>query len=572
MILSTHIPHLVLSESWIEKDGTGMMYEFFDETTGGHARCPVGDFRNPDDTGFVKKCLLKRDYAAQFAYFKKIGDNVRKIMSASTPDDIESARLNFIKSASQYIMGRNFTMVIATKDGPHVEVKGDFRLSNHTVNPSEWERNGHHDFGISVVFDNNRTMLRKFAGNKHSRVEIWEYCVSKGDDDKVVALYNRIFSGKPVTKMECDNIMGFEGDAVSDGDSSNINMEFNGTQEKPKAEEMVFTLDDVMPENRDGVVKDRKSGETYPTITKYDRTFAVDEKNECVYLVKSNKNISYSNKFQISFTESFIRQRIAGMVNEAVRSALHESASSLLYHYTNADNLIKLLSYNKFFPQGPETFLNTETGDTEYVDGPDMNFMSFTRNKNFHEGYPVLAYGEYGSNGYDGIVARLAIDGRALNTYNNFKVPNEKNGKRHNLKVKPMDWEYYDYGNGKGDPMAFADNTHGIFAHNGKEEMMQTNGTTSFGWDGFGTVYDDRYTHPMSQAEDRLTTKAQYIPDANKYIKQIDLYADHSMSEFPDDMESTINTISQKASVLGIPVFLYPDVRSFSLQRNGRKI
>ena len=177
-----------------------------------------------------------------------------------------------------------------------------------------------------------------------------------------------------------------------------------------------------------------------------------------------------------------------------------------------------------------------------------------------------MVYGEENQNGDYGIVARVEINGDTLNTYNNFK---DNKGKRNNFKVKPFDWEYYDFGNGKGDPMVFADNTGGIFAHNGKEHMLYSDNTTSLSQWSMADL-DDPHAHPMSQAEDRLTTTAEQIPNASKYIIRIDIYCDAWLTnEDITTVQNKLVEIYEMANKNNLPVYFYDDINNFSLQ-NGK--
>ncbi len=273
--------------------------------------------------------------------------------------------------------------------------------------------------------------------------------------------------------------------------------------------------------------------------------------------------------YKIKITE----KELHGIIKESVKMVLsektflNEGASKRLFHYIDTERLIRMLRNNRFYPSEPEMFNNVNDGKKEYTDGKGQRFMSFTRNKNFHSGYPVLAYGEVGTYGDDGIVCRIELDGDALNTYNNFKTKTRWGKRQNNFKVKPMDFIYKDYGDGVGDPNRIQDET-GVYAHNGKEWMMKSDDVTYFGWDGMDAPpLPDKYAHSMSQAEDRLTTTAKSIPNANKYITRIDIYSDPRMNSTDEEQEIIIKQIQKYASKLGIPVILYNNIKDFSLQR-----
>lgn len=319
----------LLNESYIELDPqTRQFYTFYDDVNGGMAKISVDSMRKQDDTDFVYRCLKKRDFATQFAYFNGIGDAMYKLRSAvrsNLPKEIEKARVEFISHASQYIMNRQFPMVIED-NGRTVVVKGDFRLSSHTVNPKEWKSNGHHDFGISVVFDNNRTEKIQMNGDKSARMEIWEYCVTNADAEKVLELYKYVWSGRPVTKHECDKIMGMSPEPITDG-RQDIDAEFNTVPEKKPYIPPKFTLDDVA--NTTEKWTDPNSGKVYPMIVRGEQRFAVDEDEFCVYLIKKNGRLSTANRFEI--TEGVRRRRTVHLTESDLRAMIHEAIRQTLF-------------------------------------------------------------------------------------------------------------------------------------------------------------------------------------------------------------------------------------------------
>ncbi len=250
-------------------------------------------------------------------------------------------------------------------------------------------------------------------------------------------------------------------------------------------------------------------------------------------------------------------------IKESMERLLSEAATDRLFHYINIDDAITMLKNNRLRTSDPEKYMDDDL-EWQYMDKGNR-YISLTRNKNTYEGFPVLSYGGEGSNGVHGDIVRIEFDGWALNTYNNFKVKRGKKTKTKNFKVKPMDWSYQFFGRGKGDIMAMADEI-GHHVHNGKEWMMQSDDHTTFRWGGNETL-SDKENHPMSQAEDRLTTSEKYIPDVKKYIKVIDVYFEPEMADTsPKTGKRKIERLCWFANKLGIPVHLYTNFDQFAHQ------
>lgn len=210
-------------------------------------------------------------------------------------------------------------------------------------------------------------------------------------------------------------------------------------------------------------------------------------------------------------------ERLYGLISECVKRILSESkviteGSSLLYHFLNFDRFKSVVETNMFTP-------------TSFEKGwfGGKNSISLSRTKNFREGWPVIMYSGDDGKGDDWCAIRLTIDGDLINRKPNFKY----NGKQYNMSTKAFDWAYKEFGD--GDPYDFSDNT-GVFANNGKEWMERSDGyTTSYlpiDYNGDDEYYNgvcDKQGHPYSQAEDRLTTYADKIPNANQYILSVDI-------------------------------------------------
>lgn len=266
--------------------------------------------------------------------------------------------------------------------------------------------------------------------------------------------------------------------------------------------------------------------------------------------------------------------QLRNLISESVDryfSNLDESASSCLYHFIEPRYLVSLLRRNSFRTCNPETYYSD--GEKKYVDGEGQRYISFTRNRNHKEGYPVIMLDGNGASAFDSIICRISIDGDALNRFSNFKSGQKK---RHNLKVRPMDWAYYD--NNRGDVFTFLD-MYDVAATNGKEWMMKSDRGMyhpHWGTDGGSSedVYgepSDVYAHPYSQAEDRLTTDAKFIPNANKYIRCIDIYVRENEYKYSDEGDrisdkdfSYLRQISNYAQKLGIQVNFYNNQNAFT--------
>lgn len=267
----------------------------------------------------------------------------------------------------------------------------------------------------------------------------------------------------------------------------------------------------------------------------------------------------------------FITMRII-KINESQHNRLFESATSVLFHYINLDYLVDALEKNALRTCDPEKTLDYLNGVTKYINGEDVRFISLTRNGNPSEGYPIMKYGEFGD-GELSCICRLTLDGNALNVYSNFK---DKNGKRQNMKFQPIDWAYNDgigfessgYGDGKNWMMHSDDSTYSpAIAY---DDMWSSEDTALDG-------YSDKYHHPYAQAEDRLLTKSEYIPNANKYIKQIDIYIrkfsheNYVVNDLKEQMPY-IKKIKRLAKKLGIPCLIHSTINDFrrSIHNEGK--
>lgn len=229
------------------------------------------------------------------------------------------------------------------------------------------------------------------------------------------------------------------------------------------------------------------------------------------------------------------------------KKQLKEAATSLLYHFLTPEYLLSLLNRNSF----------KLSKDEQSYNGKGRYFLSLTRNRNFKEGYPVIMMSGENHAVIDNLVCRLTIDGEALNTFVNFKF----HGKQHNAKTEPFDFANKDL---KGE-----DYMNG--SENGKEWMLKSD-------DGFCTpigYMDDKSHHPYSQAEDRLTSDVPYLPNADKFITCIEIYAINTpLANQEDDRKENacLRKIISMAKQRNIPIFLYNSSSAFNYSKKGASI
>ena len=259
-------------------------------------------------------------------------------------------------------------------------------------------------------------------------------------------------------------------------------------------------------------------------------------------------------KRRIRLTESGLHR----IVKESITKVLNESASTLLYHFLSFYRFEKLVQNNSFTPTSFEK---------DWFNG--KNSISFSRTKSFREGWPVIMYSGEDGKGEDWCAIRLTIDGDLINRKPNFKVDN----KQYNMSIKPFDWAYKQYND--GDPYTFDDECDGIFANNGKEWMMQSDGYTSsylpinYGKKsdkyGYASKICDKQGHPYSQAEDRLVTYANTIPNASQYILRVDiLLLPYNFSE--ENLEERLSLYRIiKESQLSDKIHVYDKMRNLEL-------
>lgn len=199
-----------------------------------------------------------------------------------------------------------------------------------------------------------------------------------------------------------------------------------------------------------------------------------------------------------------------------VYTTLFEGCTDILYHFVNCESLLGILSKDR---------LITNKEEASYNKAGYPNSISFSRTGSFREGFPTLLHADEWCKGDDWCMIRLKIDGNALSRMNQVI---EKD-RRKRVHVEPFDWAYHEYGKSIKDEFSLEnDDSNPV---NGKEWMMASNGnSTSSVPVGprpikcFGKyTYSDREAHPYAQAEDRLMTDADAIPQAHRIIEQISI-------------------------------------------------
>lgn len=241
----------------------------------------------------------------------------------------------------------------------------------------------------------------------------------------------------------------------------------------------------------------------------------------------------------ILITESELKN----IIFKSLKKFLHESASQRLFHFCSLSSLERICKTNSISLSDKEFKYNSQ----------GKNFLSLTRNKNTEEGFPWMARQGSGSinlPSIDELCIRIEFDGNALNTYNNFK---NKRGNRKNFKIKPFDYLYHQSGEDNDD-----------YQMNGKQDQLSY----------LSDNEDELYHHPYSQAEDRLMSNAKIIPNANKYIMDIDILIDVNYIKenieyknyFIQNLLKLKNIIDKYKSIYTFR--LYKDKYSFNYQRN----
>lgn len=246
--------------------------------------------------------------------------------------------------------------------------------------------------------------------------------------------------------------------------------------------------------------------------------------------------------------------------------------------------LVSLLRRNSFRTSPPE-LSNDADGNLVYIYS-NQRFISFTRNRNPLEGYPVLMLSGMNHAAFDSIFCRVTLDRHTLKNHSNFK---SKNGKQHHFKMAPFEYTYNEFRYGSSSIKEEYD----VDALNGKEWMMKSDSyfENMYGEiDGESSedcvgILSDVYSHAYSQAEERLTTDVAFIPNANRYIRCVDIYVRENMQrlsanlgvpfylhQISDDDWRGIVQIRKYCQKLNIPLHFYDSLDYFKGQRQAFEI
>ena len=214
----------------------------------------------------------------------------------------------------------------------------------------------------------------------------------------------------------------------------------------------------------------------------------------------------------------------------------------MLYHFLETQFLVSLLRRNSFRTSPPELW-SKKVRNPAYIYSK-QRFISFTRNRNPLEGYPVLMLSGMNHAAFGSIFCRVTLDRHTLKNHSNFK---SKNGKQHQFKVAPIDYSYNEF---RYESSSIKED-YEVDAQNGKEWMMKSDSyfENMYGEiDGESSedcvgILSDMYSHAYSQAEERLTTDVVFIPNANRYIRCVDIYVRENMQRL--------------SANLGVPFYLH---------------
>lgn len=256
----------------------------------------------------------------------------------------------------------------------------------------------------------------------------------------------------------------------------------------------------------------------------------------------------------------------------------------MLYHFLETRFLVSLLQRNSFRTSPPEQW-SKKVRNSAYI-YRKQRFISFTRNRNPLEGYPVLMLSGMNHTAFDSIFCRVTLDRHTLKNHSNFK---SKNGKQHQFKVAPIDYTYNEV---RYESFSIKEEDD-VDAQNGKEWMMKSDSyfeNTHGEIDGSssedsGGILSDVYSHAYSQAEERLTTDVVFIPNANRYIRCVDIYVRENMQrlsanlevplyllQISDDDWRGIVQIRKYCQKLNIPLHFYDSLDYFKGQRQAFEI
>lgn len=109
-----------------------------------------------------------------------------------------------------------------------------------------------------------------------------------------------------------------------------------------------------------------------------------------------------------------------------------EGASSRLFHFLNGCHLLRMLRRGSMRTCAPESYVSSV--GRRFIDGAGVRYMSFTRNKNAGEGYPLLKYGGVGD-GDDKFICRVELDGDYLSSHNLRRSDGRRRGGYEDVRV-----------------------------------------------------------------------------------------------------------------------------------------
>lgn len=189
---------------------------------------------------------------------------------------------------------------------------------------------------------------------------------------------------------------------------------------------------------------------------------------------------------------------------------INEGFSEVLYHYTYTDNLLSILSNDRFSCSA----VLGSAADSRHSHGKFF-FFSLTRGKHGQLGYAR----NRGSRN----MCRIEVDGRKMQA---------------NHRAESVDyWESKDPGNPNLQHLSPADKMHRLMADN--------------------------------EMEERVITDKPYIEHASKYIKSVDIvYEDWDRNITGEQLES-IEKIQQLCKDKGIGFAFYTDRKAFDMRRGS---
>lgn len=221
----------------------------------------------------------------------------------------------------------------------------------------------------------------------------------------------------------------------------------------------------------------------------------------------------------------------------------------MLYHFLETQFLVSLLRRNSF-RTSPLELWSKKVRNPAYIYSK-QRFISFTRNRNPLEGYPVLMLSGMNHAAFGSIFCRVTLDRHTLKNHSNFK---SKNGKEWMMKSD-----------------SYFENMYGEIDGGSSEDSVG--------------ILSDVYSHAYSQAEERLTTDVVFIPNANRYIRCVDIYVRENMQrlsanlgvpfyllQISDDDWRGIVQIRKYCQKLNIPLHFYDSLDYFKGQRQAFEI